>query len=288
MEKEEDLNNVEIQNPKKNKRNYLLMAIASIIVIILGIFIIPMLIDLNSDTNKNDTEQKETDNNNPKNEDNKDDDNVQDNDGAYTMPDYYSENWSEIYTKTYEIDDQEVVIKYVDNSNNGSHSDIDFYVNDKLVTDVPPLIYLMNKFYVIDNLLLFYKLGSDINHTIMIFVDFNGNVVKEIGPNNVDSNYPDMKISSTGYDNKGFEIDGNKIIIATTSLTHASSIMIDGSSISYCDNEKMLEYNLNDQTIVYIRYELIYDGTKFSDLKIIETQTLKEYLKDNNFSCTVG
>lgn len=239
-----------------------------LIIVILALFIGYNLKDSN-EVNKSDEKIEEKDNSNESNKDN---------------------NVTEKEVKNIE---SKILIKNDDVSkdNKFNYNDVQYILEEKIEDD-KDVLYLNNKaiyelkapnsiidIYQIDNLLVIYKTSGDVKGQELDFIDFNGNLIKNIstiveGP---------LEMALEAVDDN-IAISKGKITLKTTAVTHGLTLTlkdgnsIDEANIPYSDSIKA-KYEINDDTIVSATYEFEYYGNnEFSKIEMIDSTSYKNFI----------
>ena len=176
-------------------------------------------------------------------------------------------------------ENKEFTYKYDDNSYNFNITQEGvLYSNDKLIYDAG--ITGINKVYSIGDLLAINTKSTDVRGIKLIFVDLNGNIIKEIGDIQLEN-----CIMNISYLEDSIKFNDDTITIKTTSYSHGPSIvLVDNVYLPLLDRDytdedynKKAKYNITDDTITASTYQFKYLGNnKFSDMEIIESETLKQ------------
>ena len=138
------------------------------------------------------------------------------------------------------------------------------------------------KAYLLGDLLVFHCVTSDIRGQWLVFIDLEGNVVKEIK----DVIEGDFLFNIHDVENS-INIVDNKITVNMTGLTHGPTLVykdrkdVDGW-MPYSETIKN-KYNITDDTIIKATYEFNYLGNKeFTEMKLVDKTTYKEFIEDEN------
>lgn len=154
------------------------------------------------------------------------------------------------------------------------------YLDNNVIyyVDAPSAI---NNIYQIDDLLALHIISGDVRGQEIVFIDFKGKVVKEVG-DFIEGNV--LLNISTEDDN--ISVSNRIVTIKTTALTHGNTMVLkDGSdvdgTIPYDENIKS-KYNITDKTLVKATYILEYFGDKkFSEILMTESTMYGQYIKEN-------
>lgn len=151
-------------------------------------------------------------------------------------------------------------------------------LNEKSIYEVFAPVGLGN-IYLLDDLLVIHVYSGDVRGQGLVFIDFEGNVVKEIG-NVIEGNL----VLNIGTRDDNISIKNDTITLNMTATTHGDTLVykdnndIEGS-MPYSETVKS-KYNINDDTIIDATYEFKYLGNKkFSVMKIVDKKTYKEYVE---------
>lgn len=191
--------------------------------------------------------------------------------------------------------ESKILIKNDDVSKNNkfNYNDVQYILEEKIEDD-KDVLYLNNKaiynlkapnsiiyIYQIDNLLVIYKTSGDVKGQELDFIDFNGNLIKNIST--IVEGSLEMALETV---DDNIAISNGKITLKTTAVTHGLTLVlkngesIDEAMMPYDDSIKT-KYGINDDTIVNATYEFKYYGNnKFSEMKMIDSTSYKEYIKE--------
>lgn len=133
--------------------------------------------------------------------------------------------------------------------------DYKVYVSDKKVGEYDTTISA----YFMDNLVIIATYGTDEGSTKILFVDVNGNILKEISKINDNFALSDVNVGDDYY---SFVIDGNKVYFGAT--VHPNGELVN-------ENFDCLESSITDAI-----YYVTVDGTTISEPRIYDSMTLAQ------------
>lgn len=155
---------------------------------------------------------------------------------------------------------------------------INVVLNDKIIyQSVPGPDDNIFNIYLIGDLITLELYGSDVRTGALLFIDFEGTIVKEL--RTIEENNLIFALAGN------INIIDNRITVQTTAITHGLTLVTKNEIIEdilpYNDEIKS-KYKITDNTIIEATYTFKYlDNNKFSEPEIIEKTTYKEFIEEN-------